>query len=305
MIIKVYFAIIFSLFVSISFAQYDDDMEAYVVGEPVDAFFWNHGGCGGGPGCDLMSSDAYAYSGIKSGWVPGDGTTIVGLDLDNRVFGNIHSSFYMYIPDGNEAVFQIVDYFPVENSQPIMGNFYFNKHGENPGIGFIDDCPNAPVFFNFPHDQWFKVEFFVDIYTNIEFALFEIKVNNIDVIPFPTPLTNNAGESPNAVGGYKFLSNSSISDYYLDDAEFWDSIINSIDDKNKARFILYPNPTVDKISIQTEINDFEIQILTAMGQVLFQENSKKEIDVSFLPRGIYFMVMSSKEATGTEKFIKN
>ena len=68
-------------------AQYTDDMESYTPGEPIFVNWWTDWGCGGGPGCAMMSSDAQAYTGNQSGFIPGDGTTDAVLDLENKIFG--------------------------------------------------------------------------------------------------------------------------------------------------------------------------------------------------------------------------
>lgn len=300
---KHFIAAIILLWTTAVFSQIMDNMESYTVGEPIINNWWGNGDCTPGPGCNLISSDAIARSGIKSGWVPEDGTTVVGLDLGNTIFGQIYVNFYMYIPSDKEAIFQLVDNFPVGNGNPILGNFFFNS--VNPGMGYIDDCPNAPVYFEFPHDEWFEFDFFVDIYTYMNTATFELKVNNVEVIPPGTPLTNNAGEYPIAVGGLKFMSNAATGNYYLDDIEYWDGIIvNGVGENKSLEVTIHPNPVRDKLVLTSTYRLDKIQIYNTQGQPLFSYENTTEIDITALSSGIYFIEVCSEDLCNIQKFIK-
>ena len=58
---KNYFLLaIFSLVMVSMNAQYVDDMESYTTVNQFSVNWWTDWGCGGGPGCAMMSSDAQA-----------------------------------------------------------------------------------------------------------------------------------------------------------------------------------------------------------------------------------------------------
>ena len=60
-------------------AQFVDDMESYVDGEPISGTHWTTGGCLGGPGCNIMSTSAQSHTtwgGSLSGLIPNDSTKI-------------------------------------------------------------------------------------------------------------------------------------------------------------------------------------------------------------------------------------
>jgi Secretion system C-terminal sorting domain len=69
---------------------------------------------------------------------------------------------------------------------------------------------------------------------------------------------------------------------------------------------ILPNPATNLISIVTELKLKQIKILSISGKVIkvIQENSK-EINVSDLAKGIYFIQLTREGNTIIEKFIKN
>ncbi len=76
--------------------------------------------------------------------------------------------------------------------------------------------------------------------------------------------------------------------------------------KNKISLKLYPNPTKDKLFIESEIESTQyINITNTLGQVMASILVKeKEIDVSSLPKGIYFISFKLESQIKTYKFIK-
>lgn len=300
---KYYIAIVLALLVSMAYSQFSDEMEFYTVGEPIQFQWWGQGDCTPGPGCNLMSSDFVSLSGNKSGLVPGDGTTRAGLDLGNRIFGQIYFDMWMYVPTNKEALMQVMDHFPVGDGAPIFGNIFFNKEGANPGVGYIDDCPNAPLYFEFPHDEWFHLEFNFDLTKGIEIGIMSLKVDNELVIPYDTPFTNSQGIYPTAIGGMQFLSNSANSEFYMDDLIYLGGILNSSDfEENKIT--IHPNPAADILQIYTESTVEEIVIYNLLGQNVLSDFALNEIDVSYLPRGIYYLEVFSEKGSAVQKFVK-
>ena len=88
-------------------------------------------------------------------------------------------------------------------------------------------------------------------------------------------------------------------------------------DKNKTgiSFKVYPNPATDKISISFGdiTGDVEMQILTTFGKVVYngglkqvRHNYIENVDISFLPSGIFFIRLISPDGkiSGISKFVK-
>tara|TARA_B110001469_G_C9617051_1_gene307310 strand:+ start:185 stop:1057 length:873 start_codon:yes stop_codon:yes gene_type:complete len=73
-------------------------------------------------------------------------------------------------------------------------------------------------------------------------------------------------------------------------------------------FIIYPNPTTNNITILSKENMMsEISILDVFGnqiKVISSNSDTENIDISFLPKGIYFFKIHSNEKVITKRFIK-
>jgi hypothetical protein len=218
----IYFLLAMLLLSSINLnAQFIDDMETCTFdGEIVQLNHWTDWGCGGGPGCEIVCSSEQAHSGDWSGLIPDDGTTNAILDLGNMIFGYVSISFWMYIPTGREAYWNLQGEVPVDTGEWIVGNIFFNQDLANPGIGLIDDTALGEVSFNFPPDQWFKIAMNFNILAGLPTATWNMCVNGLEVIPSGTAFTDNAGVIPTSLGGIEFFSISSNNYYYVDDFDF-------------------------------------------------------------------------------------
>jgi Secretion system C-terminal sorting domain len=78
---------------------------------------------------------------------------------------------------------------------------------------------------------------------------------------------------------------------------------------NNDALTVYPNPAFNSIhiSINNEaIENYNIFVVSVLGQVQAVETAKEEIDISALPAGIYFISVSSKDGKQvlSKKFIK-
>ncbi len=69
-----------------------------------------------------------------------------------------------------------------------------------------------------------------------------------------------------------------------------------------------PNPVINYLNINSDTRMEQIEILDMQGKSVLKRkvNTKtSHIDLSFLPKGIYMLQISSKSGQGTEKIIKN
>ena len=82
------------------------------------------------------------------------------------------------------------------------------------------------------------------------------------------------------------------------------AILSSGEDVFANKFSVYPNPTSDRISVQTNENISKVEIYNTLGQTVFQEkNNFTNMNVSELRSGMYFMKIFSGERSTTKKII--
>lgn len=84
--------------------------------------------------------------------------------------------------------------------------------------------------------------------------------------------------------------------------------LNISDNKSIKDLLVFPNPTQNKLIIHSAIHDFEsVSITDINGRIVMNSvnNNSKEIDVSNLKAGMYFITITSSEGKVAKKFIKN
>jgi hypothetical protein len=90
---------------------------------------------------------------------------------------------------------------------------------------------------------------------------------------------------------------------------YWSKSTTSIINNNSnLSCILYPNPAVDIITIETDKFDhYSIKITSVNGKMIYsgkKEGSSYQIDLSSFHKGIYFITIRSKDFVTTRKIIK-
>jgi hypothetical protein len=63
--------------------------------------------------------------------------------------------------------------------------------------------------------------------------------------------------------------------------------------------VIYPNPNTDGPLYFTKETD--VRLYSVQGQLLLQQNGVKQLDVSFLPQGIYYLKSADSQ---TAKLVK-
>jgi uncharacterized protein YjdB len=89
----------------------------------------------------------------------------------------------------------------------------------------------------------------------------------------------------------------------------FDSSFMGINEQQASHVSLYPNPAIDKITIETTGSEIEtnLTILNLEGQELIMQKTsspKTTIDISELPEGIYFVWMTNDNGVEVGKIIK-
>lgn len=300
-------------------AQFVDDMESYTEGQPIFEGHWTDWNCGGGPGCAMMSSSANARSGFLSGLIPDDGTTDGILDLDNKIIGLWGLEFYMYLDSGKEGYWALQGRVPLQSGEWIVGNIFFNRNNETPGEGYIDYGPNITddeTFFNFPHDEWFRIVMNFDISAGISLATWQFNVDGVDVIPAGTLVTNEDGDIPTGLGGVLFFSHYDVQDsgpseFYIDDFLYTNALIDilAIDDHNlnSKGFSATPNPVGDFLQLKANEKISEVIVYNTLGQEVnsyYLNSVDDSIDMSSYDKGVYILKVKINGIQGSVKIIK-
>jgi hypothetical protein len=74
----------------------------------------------------------------------------------------------------------------------------------------------------------------------------------------------------------------------------------------EAQLSILPNPVQDVLSISSEANVQEINIVSAVGKLVYSGSTTNNIDVSMLPSGVYIVNCTlENNQIVTKKFIKN
>jgi hypothetical protein len=68
---------------------------------------------------------------------------------------------------------------------------------------------------------------------------------------------------------------------------------------------IFPNPADFEINVRLSSDEnFEIEIVNALGEKLISAKNQNRIDISKLPGGVYFIKVFSSDKLITRKFIK-
>ncbi len=79
--------------------------------------------------------------------------------------------------------------------------------------------------------------------------------------------------------------------------------VKEIESKNE--FEIYPNPAGNEIKINlSEKNNFQIEVLNTLGEILIAGENKRSVNISALPCGMYFLKLIREDKFSLKKFIK-
>lgn len=75
------------------------------------------------------------------------------------------------------------------------------------------------------------------------------------------------------------------------------------------RFKVYPNPSIGQITIETASGQpHTFSVVNALGEIVFRKTAhaaKEDLDLSHLPKGIYFLKIENEEGSGTIKIVRD
>ena len=113
------------------------------------------------------------------------------------------------------------------------------------------------------------------------------------------------------VGSYSLTTDDNT--VIADGGEFGFSEVNAIgiddnlglNDILTQNIVMYPNPTTSIINLEGNLNEIQMNIYDMLGRVLFSQKATKQLDLSWLDAGTYFVQFSDGTKTSTSKLIKN
>ena len=87
------------------------------------------------------------------------------------------------------------------------------------------------------------------------------------------------------------------------------SLISSVQDHSKFGFSVFPNPAMDRITIDLPVEETGqlLEVVDALGKVTMTRTltvCKTQLDISSLPSGVYFVRLSGEKSFQVGKFMK-
>ncbi|MBP2615439.1 T9SS type A sorting domain-containing protein [Chryseobacterium jejuense] len=112
--------------------------------------------------------------------------------------------------------------------------------------------------------------------------------------------------SPLAMDQLRFVHNNGLSTAYFDNIKINDELILSVKEtkSNDKAFIVYPNPAIDVLHIQSKEKINKIEIYDISGRKISADLDGNQVNIKNLNPGSYIISIETREGKATEKFIK-
>lgn len=282
----------------------DGDYVAASLGAP-----WTTWSGAAGTPEDAQISTIQAQSGTNSVMITSTtpstgGTSDLLLLLGDRTSGIYGLAWNMYIPQGNGGYFNI-------------------QHAEEPGVEWAIDVTfkadgtielganNASSNYsvNYPHDEWFSVEFLINL--NTMQALFTMNEGAPFTWPFNTAVDATTGM--NQLGSVNFFSYAGGDPvmYFIDDVVFIDLSNVGIAQLDEDLVQIYPNPATDLLTVELPDLSVERIVLMDVAGRNVQEVTVNglqpvhRMDVGALAAGSYTLRAITEEGEVVKRLIKH
>lgn len=126
------------------------------------------------------------------------------------------------------------------------------------------------------------------------------------------PLSSTVAVSPSAINTYTVEMLDSLYCISLPAMATVDveNCTNTLENDQNLHLSVYPNPVKDKLSIElkgTSKEKIQFDLINSLGQpvvIINELNSRQELDVSHLPKGIYFLKLQTETQQEVYKVIK-
>ncbi|WP_418264003.1 T9SS type A sorting domain-containing protein [Flavobacterium faecale] len=205
--------------------------------------------------------------------------------------------------NGCHALFEDQDYvFNYAGTDGTGRNFYTTTpvNGDQP-CGGIGTC-EFMIKWNTTNSSW---EFIADTGNGDFVNTYLIYSNTSTSTPNPPSLTlgtwtENTSITASECGGNLSSSNATLTGA-VQNSTLGISTIN-----NKNPFMVYPNPVKEVLFFESENTTIErVSIMNTQGQrVINKTGDSKQLNVSSLDKGVYFLNLKSKEGNSVYKFTK-
>ncbi|MBN3034019.1 MAG: carboxypeptidase regulatory-like domain-containing protein [Bacteroidales bacterium] len=199
---------------------YQDNFESYTVGGflALQSPEWTTWSNQPGGAEDPVISDAQSHSATKSVLITGTNDAV--YEIPDYTSGHYHMSFWMYVNEGNNAYFNMLQDFAGTTSQWGMQVFF-----DVGGVGSIDGGAQAAATFTYSYNTWMQME--VDVDLDSDWAEFYIDGNLIHGWVWSTG-TFGTG-TLNQLGGMNMFAWSENGPclYYFDDVHFTEILTES------------------------------------------------------------------------------
>jgi len=197
----------------------------------------------------------------------------------------------------------------------------------------MPDPPPWPIIweqhattYSVPVDEWMTIEYYLkegDATNGRFFMAVTPDGGQREIIFDITNFTYHPNDpSPNGLTRFnpmKLYTSDALVDYvrtnggvlqvYWDDFELWKDtniILGFPENETVNHFNLYPNPTANKFTIQTNENyaEIDVSIYNIIGERVLEVKNQKEIDISKVANGTYFVKTTIDDKIGINKIVK-
>jgi uncharacterized delta-60 repeat protein len=190
---------------------------------------------------------------------------------------------------------------------PIDSNYIFN----NPFIDSIavdslgSTITNCDIYYNQIDSAYIDSIWASGNTVNVIWNIVDANGSNFDT----TSYVLNNGNGVYWLQLSIFCPTKAIGDYFtVSEAIYFNNGAISLADlaESEIRFLLYPNPTNDKVTLFFDSNNARVKLYDALGKIILQSDIKSgsEISLKNLQTGIYMFVLSTEKGIITEKIIK-
>jgi hypothetical protein len=192
--------------------MYSDDFDSYTAGQGIatqETTWWDTWSGEPGSAEDPLVSANYAYSGANSIQIAGTNDGVI--EFDDLTTGRYRVEFYIYVPTGKVAYWNIMQNFNPSGAGLIWGMQIFMIDGEMS----IDGAGEGAATVSFNHDEWIKVQHFIDL--DSDWA--DLYVNDQLVHAYQwSKGTFNDGSGVNKLDAFDFYAwtDGGTPEYYMD-----------------------------------------------------------------------------------------
>ncbi|MFD1603386.1 T9SS type A sorting domain-containing protein [Flavobacterium artemisiae] len=210
------------------------------------------------------------------------------------------------------------------SSNPKLVNLYFNNCllteldlSNNPLLKRINVSNNLLTSLDLSHNHFLELIF-------IEFnPITTLNIKNGNNENFILPTTNKTSKTTAAFDACSFLSNKNLSCIQVDNVEFsnlnWSQIKDAtatysstcksltIEESIFNKVVIHPNPTKDELNIQN-VSLEKANVYNVLGQLvksfnLNSNNTDNTINLSGLPKGVYYIYLINGDTASAKKVI--